>query len=211
MLEGKQLVAKYFPEFDARQLDLLEAYVEALLDTNKVINLISRKNEDEVWVNHILHSLSIVKVIKFLPNQNVLDFGTGGGLPGIPLAIAFPETQFLLVDSIGKKVKAVKNMAERIGLKNVETKHTRVENLDQKFDFAVSRAVTALPTIRGWLKGKLNKGKSSELPNGLIYIKGGDFEEELKQINRPHKIWHMSDWFEPEFFETKKVVWIDLV
>lgn len=210
MQEGKALVAKHFPEFNAQQLDLLEVYVKVLLETNKAINLISRKNEDEVWVNHILHSLSIVKVMKFLPGQQVLDFGTGGGLPGIPLAIAFPNTHFLLVDSIGKKVNAVKNMTEHLGLGNVKTKHIRVEEIEMKFDFAVSRAVTALPTIAGWLKGKLKKGHSAKLSNGLIYIKGGDFNEELKQINRAHKMWHMTEWFEDEFFETKKVVWIDL-
>ncbi len=211
MSEGRKLVASYFPEFDARQLDLLEAYVEALLETNKVINLISRKNEDEVWVNHILHSLSIVKVVKFLPKQNVLDFGTGGGLPGIPLAIAFPETNFVLVDSIGKKVNAVKLMAEKIGLSNVKTQHIRVEELTTAFDFAVSRAVTALPTIQVWLKGKLKRGNACELPNGLIYIKGGDFEDELEHIKKPYRIWNMSDWFDADFFETKKVVWIDLI
>jgi len=210
VIEGRDLVAKHFPEFNSKQLDLLQAYVDALLETNKVINLISRKNEDEVWVNHILHSLSIVKVVQFLPNQDVLDFGTGGGLPGIPLAIAFPETNFLLVDSIGKKVNAVKRMAEQIGLSNVKTQHTRVEDLPMKFDFAASRAVTALPTIDGWLKGKLKKGKMGDLPNGLIYIKGGDFDHELKKINRPYKIWQMTDWFESDFFETKKVVWLNL-
>lgn len=210
MSEGKQLIAKYFPDFTEAQLNLLESYVNALLETNKVINLISRKNQEEVWVNHILHSLSIVKMVKFLPNQHVLDFGTGGGLPGIPLAIAFPETNFLLVDSIGKKVNAVEGIIQRIGLKNVKTKHTRVEDLSMKFDYAVSRAVTSLSTMNDWVKGKLKKGIGGDVPNGLIYIKGGDFDQELQDLKRPYRIWEMSEWFEPEFFETKKVVWIDL-
>ena len=208
--EGRVLVSSYFPEFTTHQLAQLEAYAELLIETNQSINLISRKNEDEVWVNHILHSLSIAKVLQPKADARFLDFGTGGGLPGIPLAIVFPQCHFHLVDSINKKITAVQRMVDEIGLNNVHTDHDRVENLTGHYHYAVSRAVTALPKIQTWLRGKLLHGSEGNLANGLIYIKGGDFSEELRTINRKFQEWHIPNFFQEPFFETKKVVWVDL-
>lgn len=210
MSQGSELIKTHFPSISDHQLALMEQYTDLLLETNQTINLISRKDTDQVYTRHILHSLSIAKVNDFAPEQRVLDVGTGGGLPGIPLAILNPETEFYLVDSIGKKVKAVDLMVEELGLSNVYVANERVENLKMKFDFAVSRAVTALPRINSWLKDKIQKGHEATLPNGLIYIKGGDFQDELNEIGKTYKTWDIQPWFKDEFFETKKVVWINL-
>lgn len=210
MSQGSELIRAHFPTISDHQLALIKHYTELLLETNQTINLISRKDTEQVYTRHILHSLSIAKVNDFAPEQRVLDVGTGGGLPGIPLAILNPETEFYLVDSIGKKIKAVDLMVEELGLANVYVANERVENLKMKFDFAVSRAVTALPKINGWLKGKIRKGHEATLPNGLIYIKGGDFQDELKEIGKTYKTWDIQPWFKDEFFETKKVVWINM-
>ncbi|MEZ4722897.1 MAG: 16S rRNA (guanine(527)-N(7))-methyltransferase RsmG [Flavobacteriales bacterium] len=205
-----ELVAKHFPQFSENQLHQYRSFVDTLLDVNGRINLISRKDTDEVWIRHILHSLSIVKVISFQPGMSVADVGTGGGLPGIPLAIAFPETQFVLIDSIGKKIAAVREMVDKLGLKNVKALNARMENVPDRFDFVTSRAVSALPTMVGWLHGKVKRGNSCELPNGLLYIKGGDFQNELDEIAKPAKMWELSGWYVDEFFETKKLIWLDI-
>ncbi len=209
-MTGKNLIASYFPDLSSQQLDLLERYAKELVQHNQGVNVISRKNEDRVWEEHLLHSLGIAKVIQFKPGTRVLDFGTGGGLPGIPLAILFPETSFLLVDSIGKKIRIVEEMATSLGIQNVRAQHARVEDIQETFDFAVSRAVKSMPVMREWLKGKIHKGKEHVIPNGFIYIKGGDFGAELSQLRKANRIWEMSEWFEDPFFETKKVVWVDL-
>lgn len=210
MSQGSELIKAHFPNISEHQLALIMQYADLLLETNQRINLISRKDTEHVHTRHILHSLSIAKVNDFAPEQRVLDVGTGGGLPGIPLAIMNPETEFYLVDSIGKKINAVKEMVEELGLHNVYAANERVENLKMNFDFAVSRAVTALPKINVWLKGKIVKGNQATLPNGLIYIKGGDFIDELTEIGKEYRTWDIQPWFKEEFFETKKVVWINL-
>lgn len=209
-MKGKQLFGDLVPNISSDQLDLLERYVDLLLEVNQQVNVISRKNTDRVWEEHLLHSLSIAMVTRFKPGTKVLDVGTGGGLPGIPLAILNPEAEFLLIDSIGKKVRVVREMARNLGLSNVRVEHVRAEDVNDRFDFVVSRAVTALPKFVEWIKGKINRSSQHDLKNGLIYIKGGDFEDELKEVGRPYRLWEISDWFDDPFFETKKVVWIDV-
>ncbi|HKK10964.1 MAG TPA: 16S rRNA (guanine(527)-N(7))-methyltransferase RsmG, partial [Bacteroidales bacterium] len=169
--------------------------------------VISRKDIDHINERHILHSLSIAKVVNFAPGTTVLDVGTGGGFPGIPLAILFPETQFLLIDSIGKKIKVVEAVANSLKLENVEARHVRGEKLKEEFDFITSRAVTNLPRFFQWTKAKIDrKNQFNEIPNGIIYLKGGDFEDELKQINWKKNVQPIDQLFEESFFETKKIV-----
>jgi len=201
-----QTIQKYFnltPE-QAKQFAQLEALYK---DWNSKINVISRKNIDELYVNHVLHSLGIAKVIDFLPNASVLDVGTGGGFPGIPLAILFPETQFHLVDSIGKKLKVVDAVAVELGLKNVKTTHNRVENIKDKYDFIVSRAVTKMPDFVKWVKGKIKKESKHAFKNGILYLKGGDLTQELSNY-KTVQIFDLSNYFDEVFFETKKVVYL---
>ena len=175
---------------------------------NAQINVISRKDIDLLYERHILHSLGIAKVHPFLPNQHVLDVGTGGGFPGIPLAILFSETQFLLVDSIGKKIKVVNEVADAIGLKNLKAVHSRAEQVNQNFDFIVSRAVTQLKDFYPWIKGKFEKESEGKLANGVLYLKGGDLEEELKASKLKNiQLFPLSEYFSEEFFETKYVVY----
>ena len=173
---------------------------------NTQINVISRKNMDALYSNHILHSLAIAKVIQFKKGTSILDIGTGGGFPGIPLAILFHEANFLLVDSIGKKIKVVNEVSSAIGLTNVCAMHERAENIKETFDFVVSRAVSNMLDFKKLVKGKFNKKHNNSLNNGILYLKGGDLSEELTRI--PHQQYAISDYFEEDFFETKKVVYI---
>ena len=168
--------------------------------------MISRKDIGNLYVNHVLHSLGIGRVMAFKKGAEVLDVGTGGGFPGIPLAILFPETRFHLVDSIGKKITVVKNVAQGIGLTNVRAEQVRAEQLTAQYDFVVSRAVTRLKEFYGWIHKNVKKQSAHELQNGILYLKGGDLAEELAELNRPHSIYNLSDFFTEEFFETKKVV-----
>ena len=201
-----QIIHKYFPDLTEKQIRQFTDLQELYEHWNAQINVISRKNMDTLYTNHILHSLAIAKVIQFEKGTKVLDIGTGGGFPGIPLAILFPEVEFLLVDSIGKKIKVVNEVSAAIGLTNVRTLHERAENINETFDFIVSRAVTNMTDFKKWVKGKFNKKHNNSLKNGILYLKGGDLSEELRGIS--HSKYEIADLFEEEFFETKKVIYI---
>jgi len=199
---------KYFPAITPTQLHQFEQLPELYTYWNNQINVISRKDIDQLYERHILHSLGIAKFISFLPGEKVLDVGTGGGFPGIPLAIMFPETQFFLVDSIGKKIKVVQEVASALGLQNLKAAHLRAEQVDEKFDFVVSRAVTRLKEFYPWVRGKFNKESKNTLPNGILYLKGGDLAEEITESGLKVKQYHLKDFFNEEFFETKQVIYI---
>ena len=198
-------VLKYFPDLTEDQLEKFTKLKDLYKDWNLKINVVSRKDIDEIYLRHALHSLGIAKVQHFQPGSTVMDVGTGGGFPGIPLAILFPETQFHLVDSIGKKIKVVNEVKEGLGLENVKTSNCRVEEIDEQYDFIVSRAVAQMETFVRWVKGKIKKKSNHELKNGILYLKGGDLSEELAKYETA-KIYNLSDYFEEDFFETKKVV-----
>jgi 16S rRNA (guanine527-N7)-methyltransferase len=199
---------KYFPDITPLQLQQFEQLPELYNFWNNQINVISRKDIDQLYERHVLHSLGIAKVMPFLPGENVLDVGTGGGFPGIPLAILFPETQFFLVDSIGKKIKVVQEVASVLGLQNLKAAHLRAEQIDEKFDFVVSRAVTRLKEFHPWVKGKFSKESKNILPNGILYLKGGDLDEEIAESGLKVKQYYMKDFFDEEFFETKQVIYV---
>jgi 16S rRNA (guanine527-N7)-methyltransferase len=202
------LILKYFPDLTSRQREQF-AQLESLYQLwNGQINVISRKDIEHLYERHVLHSLGIAKVIQFLPGTSVLDVGTGGGFPGIPLAILFPATQFHLVDSIGKKIKVVQEVAKALGLANVQAEQIRAEQLTAKYDFVVSRAVTQLAPFYGWVRNKFNKPYNHPLRNGIFYLKGGEVEEEVRESRLKHTIYNLSDHFSEEFFETKKVVYV---
>lgn len=201
-----ELVLKYFPDITSEQKDQFAELETLYKDWNEKINVISRKDTDSLYEKHILHSLGIAKVMQFADNTKVLDIGTGGGFPGIPLAILFPNAQFTLVDSIGKKITVVKGVAESLGLKNVTAHHMRAEQLKEKFHFVVSRAVTQMPVFLTWLRGKFEKEQFNPKHNGILYLKGGDLAEELAGLRC--EIFQLKNYFEEEFFDTKKVVYL---
>lgn len=205
-MNSSELVFSYFPELAEEQKERFRELEGLYREWNEKINVISRKDMDAFWVHHVLHSLAIAKVIRFLPGTKIMDVGTGGGFPGIPLAIMFPECEFYLVDSIGKKIKVVEGVRDALGLKNVKARQTRVEEVKERQDFIVSRAVTAFPAFMGWVKGKIRSESRNELENGILYLKGGDFEEELKPFAGRTTVFPISDFFQEEFFETKKVI-----
>ena len=200
-----QLVLKYFPNLTEDQIQKFEQLESLYKDWNLKINVVSRKDIDELYVRHVLHSLGIAKVINFKDGSKLLDVGTGGGFPGIPLAILFPECSFHLVDSIAKKLKVVEEVVAGLGLTNVKTTHSRVEDIDGNYDFIVSRAVAAMPTFVHWVKGKIAKQQNHDLKNGILYLKGGDLSEELRDY-KTATIYNLSDYFSEDFYETKKVV-----
>ena len=204
-----ELIKHYFSDLSDTQLNQFEKLNDLYQDWNLKINVVSRKDIDEIYLRHILHSLGIAKVQKFNPGASILDVGTGGGFPGIPLAILFPETQFHLVDSIGKKIKVVEEVSAGLGLSNVKITNDRVENIDGQYDFIVSRAVAQMETFVRWIKGRIAKKSEHELKNGILYLKGGDLTEELK-LYTTATIYDLNDYFEEEFFETKKVVHLPL-
>lgn len=208
---NSNIISQYFPEISVTQKAQFEALESLYKEWNNQINVISRKDIDELYIRHVLHSLGIAKVMKFNPNADVLDVGTGGGFPGIPLAIMFPDTNFHLVDSIGKKIKVVKAICESLGLTNVKADHMRAEQLADKYDFVVSRAVTKLKPFYHWIAKKFKKENNHEMVNGILYLKGGDLTEELQESKRRYKIYDLSDHFKEEFFETKKVVYVPCV
>ncbi|PHR35385.1 MAG: 16S rRNA (guanine(527)-N(7))-methyltransferase RsmG [Fluviicola sp.] len=203
-----ELVLKYFPDLSDKQKQQFERLEALYSEWNAQINVISRKDTDNFYERHVLHSLAIAKVIQFTDGTKILDVGTGGGFPGIPLAILFPKCNFLLVDSIGKKIKVVKEVTEALGLKNVASRHERAENIKEQFDFILSRAVTAMPKFITWTKGQFLKKNNNTFKNGILYLKGGDLTEEMATVKKAVQYFDLSDIYSEEFFETKKVVYV---
>jgi 16S rRNA (guanine527-N7)-methyltransferase len=210
MLQGVALIKNYFPEISSEQEKQFSMLFTLYKEWNDKINVISRKDIDELYERHVLHSLGIANVIQFSKGTSILDVGTGGGFPGIPLAILFPDCNFHLVDSIGKKIKVVNEIASALELKNIKATHSRVEQIDEKFDFIVSRAVTQFPEFVNWVRQKIKKEQKNNLPNGILYLKGGDLSEELKLYINKVKIYDLKNYFQSQFFETKKVVYMPL-
>jgi 16S rRNA (guanine527-N7)-methyltransferase len=202
------IVFKYFRHLTPQQKQQYQQLPQSYNFWNNQINVISRKDIDLLFERHVLHSLGIAKVMSFLPGERVLDVGTGGGFPGLPLAIMFPETQFYLVDSIGKKIKVVNEVAKAIGLKNLKAEHIRAEEVPGKFDFVVSRAVTRLKDFYPWVKDKFNKESKNTLANGILYLKGGDLTEEITESGLNVQQYYLKDYFTEEFFETKQVIYV---
>jgi len=202
-----QIILKYFPDLSLNQKSNFEKLFELYTFWNNQINVISRKDIDLIYERHVLHSLGIAKVISFRPGTKVLDVGTGGGFPGIPLAILFPETDFFLVDSIGKKIKVVNEISNALNLKNVRAKHCRAEDINEKFHFVVSRAVTEFPVFYSWIKNKFLIQNLNDLKNGILYLKGGELKEEFGIYYEHAQFYELKNYFKEEFFETKKVVY----
>jgi 16S rRNA (guanine527-N7)-methyltransferase len=202
-----KIITKYFPDLSEEQVQQFSLLEPLYKDWNAQINVISRKDIDELYLKHVLHSLAIAKVVMFKDNTKVLDVGTGGGFPGIPLAILFPQCEFVLVDSIGKKIKVVNEIVDRLGLKNVRTYHQRAEEVKEQFDFVVTRAVTRIQKFIPWVKGKLYPESFNELKNGILFLKGGDLEEEIAESNKKVEVFPLSNYFKEDFFETKVVLY----
>ena len=205
-----ELIQSYFPNLSPTQIDQFSQLEALYTHWNAQINVISRKDTENFYTHHVLHSLGIAKVCSFLDGSTILDVGTGGGFPGIPLAILFPDCHFVLVDSIGKKIKVVKEVSDALGLKNVEAHHARAEEIKGEFDFIVSRAVTQMPVFLKWISGKVKKKSAHDLVNGILYLKGGDLREEMKPVKHLHREFLLTSYFKEPFFETKKVVYVKL-
>jgi 16S rRNA (guanine527-N7)-methyltransferase len=209
-VQHADIIFRYFPDLSPLQREQFVKLFDLYREWNEKINVISRKDIENLYINHVLHSLGIAKVCTFKPGASILDVGTGGGFPGIPLAILFPGTQFHLVDSIGKKITVVQNVAAGIGLKNVRAEQIRAEQIKGEYDFIVSRAVTRLKEFYGWVNRKAKKDSAHTLYNGILYLKGGDLDEELAELKRPYQLFDLPDFFTEPFFETKKVVYVPL-
>ena len=203
------LILKYFPDLTVKQKNQFNQLQSLYKEWNAQINVISRKDIDELYTRHVLHSLGIAKVIQFKAGTSIMDVGTGGGFPGIPLAILFPNSNFYLVDTIGKKIKVVNAVAKALALQNVEGVQKRAEKVKFEFDFIISRADTYLPKFNNWIKGKFSNESFNDLPNGLLYLKGGDLLEELKEAGKPYKSFDLKNYFSEDFFETKKVIYLE--
>jgi len=205
-----KLIDKYFSDLPSEKIEKLKALEQLYSYWNNRINVISRKDFDNFYIHHVLHSLAIAKYIDFKPCANILDVGTGGGFPGLPLAILFDNVNFTLIDSIGKKIKVVKEVSDELELKNIKAIHTRAENVEGEFDFVISRAVTRLERFLPWVENKISNNSKHKIKNGLIYLKGGDIKEELAEINKKSSVKLISDYFSEDFFETKLIVHIKL-
>ena len=203
-------LTSYFPKLTTAQLSQFQKLEELFLDWNAKINLISRKDEQHFYERHVLHSLSIGYYIDFLPETRIMDVGTGGGFPGIPLAILFPEVDFFLIDSIGKKIKVVEDLIAALNLKNISTQQIRAEEVNNSYDFIVTRAVAQLDELLKWTSKKINKESRNEIKNGILALKGGDLTEEIKRANRSVISWDLSDSFSEDFFETKKLIYVSI-
>lgn len=201
----------YFPDLSSTQREQFTALYPLYEDWNSKINVISRKDIDQLYVRHVLHSLAIYRFIQFQPGSKILDIGTGGGFPGIPLAIMMPQVQFLLTDSIGKKITVVQEVSQALGLQNVKAQHIRSEQVRDKFDFVISRAVAEMKDLLAWSQGKLSNKQINAIPNGLVCLKGGDLKEEFTGLRKDIEIYPLSSWFKEEFFETKKLIYVPLV
>lgn len=208
-MKGIELVIKYFENITKKQIDQFTQLEALYQEWNTKINVISRKDIDFLYERHVLHALSIAKVLSFKPNSSVMDVGTGGGFPGVPLAILFPKTNFYLIDSIGKKIKVVDKIKNALELDNVKAEQIRVEKVKQEFDFIISRAVTQMPQFVAWVRKKVKKESIHEFRNGILYLKGGDLKEELKDYPSA-QIYNIKDFYEEVFYETKKVVYLPI-
>jgi 16S rRNA (guanine527-N7)-methyltransferase len=208
MNQETELISTYFPGLSETQLEQFTSLGELYADWNSKINVISRKDMEQFYIHHVLHSLGIAKVMEFQPGTRVLDIGTGGGFPGIPLAILFPETHFHLVDSIGKKISVVKDVVKQLKLTNVEAQQARAEELVRKYDFVISRAVTRMANFYPWVKNKIRKEDFNEFQNGILYLKGGEVDEEMDELDKSYVVYHLNDYFQEEYFETKKVIYL---
>lgn len=205
-----EIITKYLAGLSEQQYHQLGQLGALYEEWNSKINVISRKDIEQLYERHVLHSLAIAKVIQFKPGTTILDVGTGGGFPGIPLAILFPESSFTLIDAIGKKIKVVTEVANALKLQNVTATHTRVEDVKNKYDFVVSRAVTAFPGFVSMVRAKVAATSNNSLPNGILYLKGGDFEEEIKPFGTQATVYNLQDIFSEEFFETKRLIHLAL-
>lgn len=205
-----EVILKYFPNLSAEQIKQFGMLGDLYEIWNAQINVVSRKDIESLYEKHVLHSLGIAKVHLFAPGSKILDVGTGGGFPGIPLAIMFPDSQFHLVDSIGKKIKVVQEVSAALGLQNLTAQHERAEKVKGKYDFVVSRAVTRMKPFISWIHDKFETRSINELDNGILYLKGGDLDEEMDETKRPYMLRDLSDYFDEEFFETKKVVYVPM-
>ncbi|MDR1505282.1 MAG: 16S rRNA (guanine(527)-N(7))-methyltransferase RsmG [Prevotella sp.] len=203
-----EIILKYFPDISEEQKGQFAALYDLYVDWNSKINVVSRKDIENLYAHHVLHSLAIAKLIQFTDGTQLMDVGTGGGFPGVPLAILFPKCKFLLVDSIGKKIRVATEVATAIGLKNVQFRHCRAEEVKEKFDFVVSRAVMPLPDLVKIVKKNISKEQRNALPNGLICLKGGNLEGELKPFKKTAEADDLSMFFEEEYFKTKKIVYV---